>query len=60
MKQALALCLPPTCDVVKFGVVRGPSSDHSGSTPKLNYSVIVTPACAADMETEVLVKVEGL
>ena len=43
--------------MVKFGVVRGPSSDHSGlgSTPKLNFSVIVTPACAADMETEVLV-----
>ena len=35
---------------MKFGVVRGPSSDHSalGSTPKLNFSVIVTPACAAD------------
>ena len=48
---------PPTSDVVKFGVVRGPSSDHSGldSTPKLNSSVIVTPACAADTETEVLV-----
>ena len=48
---------PPTRDVVKYGVVRGPSSDHSGlgSTPKLNFSVIVTPACAADMETEVLV-----
>ena len=31
--------------------------DHSGlgSTPKLNFSVIVTPACAADTETEVLV-----
>ena len=43
--------------MVKFGVVRGPSSDHSGlgSTPKLNFSVIVTQACAADMETEVLV-----
>ena len=26
-----------------------------GSTPKLNFSVIVTPACAADTETEVLV-----
>ena len=25
------------------------------STPKLNFSVIVTPACAADTETEVLV-----
>ena len=48
---------PPTRDVVKFWVVRGPSSDHSGlgSTPKLNFSVIVTPACAADTETEVLV-----
>ena len=43
--------------MVKFGVVRGPSSDHSGlgSTPKLNFSVIVTRACAADTETEVLV-----
>ena len=43
--------------MVKFGVVRVPSSDHSGlgSTPKLNFSVIVTPACAADTETEVLV-----
>ena len=43
--------------MVKFGVVRGPSSDHSGlgSTPKLNVSVKVTPACAADTETEVLV-----
>ena len=41
--------------MVKFGVVRGPSSDHSGlgSTPKLNLKV--TPACAADTETEVLV-----
>ena len=48
---------PPTRDVVKFWVVRGPSSDHSGlgSTPKLNFSVIVTPACAADTQTEVLV-----
>ena len=43
--------------MVKFGVVRGPSSDHSGlgSTPKLNFSVKVTPACAADTQTEVLV-----
>ena len=43
--------------MVKFGVVRGPSSDHSGlgSTPKLNFSVKVTPACAANTETEVLV-----
>ena len=43
--------------MVKFGVVRVPSSDHSGlgSTPKLNFSVIVTPACAADTEREVLV-----
>ena len=43
--------------MVKFGVVRGLSSYHSGlgSTPKLNFSVIVTPACAADTETEVLV-----
>ena len=43
--------------MVKLGVVRGPSSDHSGlgSTPKLNFSVKVTPACAADTETEVLV-----
>ena len=43
--------------MVKFGVVRGPSSDQSGlgSMPKLNFSVIVTPACAADTETEVLV-----
>ena len=50
--------LPPrTPDVVKFGVVRIQSSDHSGldSMPKLNFSVIVTPACGADMETEVLV-----
>ena len=41
--------------MVKFGVVRGALSDHSGlgSTPKLNFSEIVTPACAADMETEV-------
>ena len=48
---------PPIHDVVKSGVVRGPSSDHSrlGSTPKLNFSVIVTAACAADTETEVLV-----
>ena len=48
---------PPTRDMVKFGVVRGPSSDHSGlgSTPKLNFSVMVTPACAADTQTEVLV-----
>ena len=38
-------------------MVGGPSSDHSGlvSTPKLNFSVIVTPACAADTETEILV-----
>ena len=38
-------------------MVRGPSSDQSGlgSTPKLTFSVIVTPACAANMETEVLV-----
>ena len=51
------LLSPPTCDMVKFGVVRGPSSDHSGlgSTPKLNFSVIVTPACDADTETEVVV-----
>ena len=43
--------------MVKFGVIQGASSDHSGlgSTPKLNFSVIVTPACAADTETEVLV-----
>ena len=43
--------------MVKFGVVRGPSSDHSGlgSTPKLNFSVVVTPACASDTQTEVLV-----
>ena len=43
--------------MVKFGVVRGPSSDQSwlGSTPKLTFSVIVTSACAANMETEVLV-----
>ena len=49
--------LPPLTHDVKFGLVRGPSSDHSmlGSTPKLNSSVIVTPACAADMEREVLV-----
>ena len=48
---------PPTRDLVKCGVVWGLSSDHSGlgSTPKLNFSVIITPACAADMETEVLV-----
>ena len=43
--------------MVKFGLVRGPSSDHSGlgSTPKLNFNVKVTPACAADTQTEVLV-----
>ena len=42
--------------MVKFGVVRGPLSDHSGlASTKLNFSVIVTPACAADTETEVLV-----
>ena len=43
--------------MVKFGVVRGPSSDHYGlgSMLKLNFSGIVTPACAADTETEVLV-----
>ena len=54
---ALTRCLPSIQDVVKLGVVRGPSSDHSGlgSTPKLNFSVIVTPSCAADTETEVLV-----
>ena len=54
---ALAHCLPSTHDVVKFGVVRGPSNDHSGlgSMPKLNFSVIVTPACAGDTEKEVLV-----
>ena len=48
---------PPTRDVVKFGVVRCPSSDHSGlgSTPKLNFSVKVDPACAADTETKVFV-----
>ena len=48
---------PPNRNVVKFRVVRGPSGDHSGlgSTPKLNFSVIVTPACAADTETEILV-----
>ena len=42
---------------MKFGVVGGLSSDHSGigSAPKLNFSAIVTPACAADMETEILV-----
>ena len=36
--------------MVIFGVVRGQSSDHSGlgSLPKLNLSVTVTPACAAD------------
>ena len=49
--------LNPAHNVGKFGVVQGPSSDHSGhsSTLKLNFSVIVTLACAADMETEVLV-----
>ena len=33
------------------------SSDHSwlGSTPKVNFSVKVTPACAADTEADVLV-----
>ena len=36
---------------VKFAVVQGTSSDHSG----LNFSVIVTPACSADTETEILV-----
>ena len=43
--------------MVKFGVVRGPSSDHSGlgSMAKLNFSVIVTPACAVETETEILV-----
>ena len=54
---ALAHSLLDTHDMVKFGVVRAQSSDHSGlgSTPKLNFSVIVTPACAADMETKILV-----
>ena len=53
---ALTHCLPPAHDVVKFGVVQGLSSHHSGlgSAPKLNYSVIVTPSCAADTETEVI------
>ena len=48
---------PPYPRRGEIWVVRGPSSDHSGlgSTPKLNFSVIVTPACAADTETEVLV-----
>ena len=48
---------PPYPRRGKFWVVRGPSSDHSGlgSMPKLNFSVIVTPACAADTETKVLV-----
>ena len=48
---------PPTRNLVKFGVVLGPSSDHFGlgSTSKLNFSLKATPACAADMETEVLV-----
>ena len=47
----------PTHDVVKFEVVRGPSSNHFGlgSTLKLKFIVIVTPACAVDTETEVLV-----
>ena len=47
---------PPACIIVKFGVVRGLSSDHSGlgSMTKLIFSVIVTPACAADTETQVL------
>ena len=51
------LLSPPARDLVKFGVVQGPSSDHSGLslTPKLNFSVIVTPACASDMETGVIV-----
>ena len=51
--------MPPlTCVVIKFGEgPQGLSSDHSGlgSTPKLNFSVIVNPACIADTETEVLV-----
>ena len=48
---------PPYPRRGEIWVVRGLSSDHSGlgSTPKLNFSVIVTTACAADMETEVLV-----
>ena len=43
--------------MVKLEVVRGLSSDHSdpSSMPKLNFSVKVTPACAADTETEILV-----
>ena len=53
---ALAHCLTPARDVVKFGPFPGRSSDHFGlgSTPKLNFNVIVTPACVADTETEVL------
>ena len=55
---SLAHCLPPAHDLVKFWVVRGPSEVITlglGSRPKLNFSVIVTPACAVDMEAEVLV-----
>ena len=46
---------PPALVMMEFWVVRGPSSDNSGlsSKPKLNFIVIVTPASAADMETEV-------
>ena len=50
--------LPPSCQ--RCGKIWGGlrlASDHSGlgSMPKLKSSVIVTPACAADMEAEVLV-----
>ena len=51
---------PPSRILVKFGVVRGPSSDDSGlgSVEKQNFSMIITPACAADTQVEVLVHVE--
>ena len=49
---------PPTHDVVKFGVVRGLCHwpvITLGSAQRQHFSVKVTPACAADTETEVLV-----
>ena len=39
-----------------WGSSRPVRNDHArcGSTPKLNFSAIVTPACAADTEAEVI------
>ena len=50
----------PTYGVLKFGVVQGPSEviTLGSAQPKLNFSVTVTPACAANMEVEVLVACE--